>query len=39
MAQAARSAGKPDATRLLADLTEAIASGQSVARFKGRMQA
>ncbi len=34
MAAAARSAGKPDATRLLADLTEAIASGQSVAEFK-----
>lgn len=34
MAAAARSAGRPDATRLLADLTEAIASGQTVARFK-----
>jgi UDP-N-acetylglucosamine--N-acetylmuramyl-(pentapeptide) pyrophosphoryl-undecaprenol N-acetylglucosamine transferase len=39
MAEAARSVGKPQATRLLADLTEAIASGQSVAWFKGRMQA
>jgi UDP-N-acetylglucosamine--N-acetylmuramyl-(pentapeptide) pyrophosphoryl-undecaprenol N-acetylglucosamine transferase len=34
MAAAAKSAGKPDATRLLADLTEAIASGKSVAEFK-----
>ena len=34
MATAARSAGKPDATRLLGDLTEAIASGKSVAEFK-----
>jgi len=33
MAAAARSAGRPDATRLLADLTEAIASGQSVSQF------
>lgn len=39
MAAAARSAGRPEATRLLADLTEAIASGQSVAAFKGRMRA
>lgn len=39
MAEAARSVGKPEATRLLADLTEAIASGQSVAWFKGRVQA
>lgn len=39
MAAAARSAGRPQATRLLADLTEAIASGQSVASFKGRMRA
>ncbi|AZO74662.1 MULTISPECIES: undecaprenyldiphospho-muramoylpentapeptide beta-N-acetylglucosaminyltransferase [unclassified Mesorhizobium] len=30
MAAAARSAGKPDAARLLADLTEAIASGKTV---------
>lgn len=34
MAAAARSAGRPDATRLLADLTEAIASGQTVAQFR-----
>lgn len=34
MAAAARSAGKPEATRLLADLTEAIASGLPVAQFK-----
>jgi len=34
MAAAAKSAGKPDATRLLADLTEAIASGKSVAEFR-----
>lgn len=34
MAAAAKSAGRPDATRLLADLTEAIASGKSVAEFR-----
>jgi UDP-N-acetylglucosamine--N-acetylmuramyl-(pentapeptide) pyrophosphoryl-undecaprenol N-acetylglucosamine transferase len=34
MAAGARSAGKPDAARLLADLTEAIASGRAVAEFK-----
>ncbi|MGE0284018.1 MAG: undecaprenyldiphospho-muramoylpentapeptide beta-N-acetylglucosaminyltransferase [Rhizobiaceae bacterium] len=34
MASAAKSAGKPDAARLLADLTEAIASGKSVAEFR-----
>ncbi len=34
MAAAAKSAGKPDAARLLADLAEAIASGKSVADFK-----
>ncbi len=34
MAAAARSAGKPDATRLLADLTEAIASKKTVAEFR-----
>lgn len=34
MAAAARSAGRPDATRLLADLTEAIASGQTIAQFR-----
>jgi len=36
MAAAAKSAGKPDATRLLADLTEAIASGESVTEWKGK---
>ena len=39
MAEAARSVGKPEATRLLADLTEAIASGQSVTSFRERMKA
>jgi UDP-N-acetylglucosamine--N-acetylmuramyl-(pentapeptide) pyrophosphoryl-undecaprenol N-acetylglucosamine transferase len=34
MAAAAKSAGKPDAARLLADLTEAIASGKSVEEFR-----
>jgi len=34
VAAAAKSAGKPDAARLLADLAEAIASGQSVADYK-----
>ena len=34
MAAAAKSAGKPDAARLLADLAEAIASGKSVDDFK-----
>jgi UDP-N-acetylglucosamine--N-acetylmuramyl-(pentapeptide) pyrophosphoryl-undecaprenol N-acetylglucosamine transferase len=34
MAAAARSAGKPDAARLLADLTEAIAGGVGVAEFR-----
>ena len=34
MASAAKSAGKPDAARLLADLAEAIASGKSVSDFK-----
>lgn len=33
MAAAAKSAGMPDAARLLADLTEAIASGESVQNF------
>jgi UDP-N-acetylglucosamine--N-acetylmuramyl-(pentapeptide) pyrophosphoryl-undecaprenol N-acetylglucosamine transferase len=33
MAAAARAAGKPDAASLLADLTEAIAGGKSVAQF------
>lgn len=39
MAAAARSAGEPDATRLLADLTEAIASGRSVAEFRKEVRA
>lgn len=39
MAAGARSAGRTDATRLLADLAEAIASGESVEAFKGRVQA
>lgn len=34
MAHAAKGAGKPHATLLLADLTEAIASGTSVEKFK-----
>ena len=34
MADAARSTGKPDAVRLLADLTEAMASGKSVSEFR-----
>ena len=34
VAAAAKSAGKPDAARLLADLAEAIASGQSVADYR-----
>ncbi len=34
MAAAAKSAGKPDAARLLADLTEAIAAGKTVSEFK-----
>jgi UDP-N-acetylglucosamine--N-acetylmuramyl-(pentapeptide) pyrophosphoryl-undecaprenol N-acetylglucosamine transferase len=34
MAAAARSAGKPDAARLLADLAEAIASGKSIAQLR-----
>jgi UDP-N-acetylglucosamine--N-acetylmuramyl-(pentapeptide) pyrophosphoryl-undecaprenol N-acetylglucosamine transferase len=36
MAAAARSAGRPDAARLLADLAEAISSGQSVAEWERR---
>jgi UDP-N-acetylglucosamine--N-acetylmuramyl-(pentapeptide) pyrophosphoryl-undecaprenol N-acetylglucosamine transferase len=39
MAAAAKSAGKPDATRLLADLTEAIASGRTVAEFRKEVHA
>ena len=34
MAAAARSTGKPDATRLLAALTEAIASGRTAKDFR-----
>lgn len=34
MAEAAKSVGKADATRLLADLAEAIASGQTIEEFK-----
>jgi UDP-N-acetylglucosamine--N-acetylmuramyl-(pentapeptide) pyrophosphoryl-undecaprenol N-acetylglucosamine transferase len=34
MASAAKSAGRPDAARLLADLTEAIAAGRTVNEFK-----
>jgi UDP-N-acetylglucosamine--N-acetylmuramyl-(pentapeptide) pyrophosphoryl-undecaprenol N-acetylglucosamine transferase len=34
MAAAAKSAAKPNATRLLADLAEAIAEGRSVQEFK-----
>lgn len=34
MAEAAKSVGKPEATRLLADLAEAIASGQTIEEFK-----
>ncbi len=37
-AKAARSAGRPDATILLADLVEAMAAGQSVAAFKAARQ-
>ncbi|WP_282097810.1 glycosyltransferase, partial [Brucella abortus] len=33
-AKAAKSVGKPDAARLLADLAEAIASGKTVQEFK-----
>ncbi|MGB3417922.1 MAG: undecaprenyldiphospho-muramoylpentapeptide beta-N-acetylglucosaminyltransferase [Mesorhizobium sp.] len=39
MAAAAKSAGKPDATRLLADLTEAIASGRTIAEFRKEVHA
>jgi len=39
MAAAARSVGRPDASRLLADLAEAIASGETVAEFKRRRSA
>lgn len=39
IAAAARSVGKPDATELLADLVEVIASGKSIEAFEGRMRA
>jgi UDP-N-acetylglucosamine--N-acetylmuramyl-(pentapeptide) pyrophosphoryl-undecaprenol N-acetylglucosamine transferase len=39
MAAAGRTVGKPDATRLLADLTEAIASGKSVEQFRKELHA
>ncbi|KQZ81375.1 UDP-N-acetylglucosamine--N-acetylmuramyl-(pentapeptide) pyrophosphoryl-undecaprenol N-acetylglucosamine transferase [Mesorhizobium sp. Root157] len=39
MATAAKTAGKRDATRLLADLTEAIASGKSVDEFRKELHA
>lgn len=39
MAAAAKSAGRPDAARLLADLTEAIASGISVEDFRKEQRA
>jgi UDP-N-acetylglucosamine--N-acetylmuramyl-(pentapeptide) pyrophosphoryl-undecaprenol N-acetylglucosamine transferase len=39
MAVAAKTAGRPDAARLLADLTEAIASGKSVAEFRKELHA
>lgn len=38
MAAAAKSSGKPNATRLLADVTEAIASGKSITDFKKEMR-
>lgn len=39
MAKAAKQAGRPQATQLLADLVEAIASGESIASFKERARA
>jgi UDP-N-acetylglucosamine--N-acetylmuramyl-(pentapeptide) pyrophosphoryl-undecaprenol N-acetylglucosamine transferase len=39
MAAAAKSAGKPDAARLLGDLTEAIAEGRSLDEFRERAHA
>ncbi|MDI6027987.1 undecaprenyldiphospho-muramoylpentapeptide beta-N-acetylglucosaminyltransferase [Corticibacterium sp. UT-5YL-CI-8] len=38
MASAARSVGKPQATQLLADLAEAIASGKTITEFKEGMR-
>lgn len=37
MAAASRAAGRPDAARLLADLTEVIAARKSIADYKARM--
>ncbi|MGE3307320.1 MAG: UDP-N-acetylglucosamine--N-acetylmuramyl-(pentapeptide) pyrophosphoryl-undecaprenol N-acetylglucosamine transferase, partial [Rhizobiaceae bacterium] len=39
MAAAAKRAGRPNATQLLADLTEAIASGQTITAYKEEMRA
>ena len=39
MAASAGSAGKPDAARLLADLAEAISSGQSATEFREKNRA
>lgn len=39
MAEAARSVGRPQATQLLADLSQAIANGESIAAFRERMRA
>ena len=39
MAAAAKSVGRPEAVRLLADLSYSIASGESVAEFRERMRA
>ncbi|RUX14548.1 UDP-N-acetylglucosamine--N-acetylmuramyl-(pentapeptide) pyrophosphoryl-undecaprenol N-acetylglucosamine transferase, partial [Mesorhizobium sp. M7A.F.Ca.CA.002.14.1.2] len=39
MAAGAKSAGRPDAARLLADLTEAIASKKTVSDFRKGTQA
>lgn len=39
MAAAARRAGMPNATQLLADLTEAIASGRPIGAFKQETRA
>ena len=38
MAAAAKQAGRPDATRLLADLTEAIATGRTINDFREDMR-
>lgn len=39
MAAAAKTAGRPEATQLLADLVQAIADGESVTAFRERMRA